>query len=129
MSGAKPAINPSPGGLVVVANVETPPLNEQTLKAIYEGRTVEVNGRPVIPVNLPKGNSARRTFLEQIVARDDDNFIAYWTVRRFIGQGTPPREFATVEQQLEFLRATPGAVGYVAESVDVGRGLRVVLKK
>jgi hypothetical protein len=129
ISGARPAINPAGATVVVVANVDTPALDEATLQRVYLGKVVEVNGRPIIPVNLPKGNFVRRTFMEQVLTNDDEKFIAYWTVRRYIGQGTPPREFATIEQQLDFLRATPGAVGYVDESVEVGRGLKVLMKK
>jgi len=117
------------GSLMVVANVDTPALNEDTLQKVYLGKVVEINGRPIIPVNLTKGNVVRKAFMEQVLTQDDDKFIAYWTVRRYIGKGTPPREFATIEQQLEFLRATPGAVGYVDESADVKQGLRTLLKK
>ena len=117
------------GSLMVVANLDTPPLNEDTLQKVYLGKVVEVNGRPITPVNLAKGHVVRKAFMEQIMTQDDDKFIGYWTVRRYIGKGTPPREFATVEQQLEFLRATPGAVGYVDDGADVSQGLRTLLKK
>jgi hypothetical protein len=96
---------------------------------VYLGKVVEIDGRPIIPVNLPKGNGLRKTFMEQVLTHDDDKFIAYWTVRRYIGQGTPPREFPTVEQEVEFLRRTPGAVGYVPGSAELKAGLRVLLKK
>src|SRR5262247_155737 len=103
-----------PGGSVlVVAHPDTPALDEQTLQKIYLGKIVEVEGRPIIPVNLARGNVMRKHFMERILAQDDDKFIAYWTVRRYIGKGSPPREFASVEQQLEYLRNTPGAIGYL----------------
>lgn len=117
------------GSLLVVAHADTPPFNEDTLQKIYLGKVVEVNGRPVIPVNLSKGNTLRKSFMEMFLTQDDDKFIAYWTVRRYIGKGTPPREFATIEQQLEFLRSTPGAVGYVDDKADIKQGLRTLLKK
>lgn len=117
------------GSLLVVAHLDTPALSEDTLQKVYLGKVVEVNGRPVIPVNLTKGNSLRKAFMETFLTQDDDKFIAYWTVRRYIGKGTPPVEFATIEQQLEFVRATPGAVGYVDESADIKQGLRTLLKK
>jgi hypothetical protein len=63
------------------------------------------------------------------MTEDDEKYVAYWTVRRYIGKGIPPREFATVEQQLEFLRATPGAIGYVDDSTDLRNGLRTILRK
>jgi hypothetical protein len=119
----------TPGSLIVVANADTPKFDEQTLQRIYLGKIVEIGDRPIIPVNLPKGNSLRKAFMEQVLAHPDDKFIAYWTVRRYIGQGTPPREFSTVAEQIEFLRTTPGAVGYVHDVADLKPGLRVILKK
>jgi len=116
-------------GVVVVANLDTPALNEDDLQRIYMGKVVEINGRPIVPVNLNKGNTLRSTFMQLVMAQDDDKFIAYWTVRRYIGKGTPPREFATVEAQMDFLRATPGAVGYVDESTDNRRGVKTLLKR
>jgi hypothetical protein len=118
-----------PASLLVVANADTPKLDEQTLQRVYLGKVVEIGDRPIIPVNLPKGNTLRKAFMEQVLAHPDDKFIAYWTVRRYIGQGTPPREFSTVEEQIEFLRTTPGAVGYVQDVASLKPGLRVVLKK
>jgi ABC-type phosphate transport system substrate-binding protein len=117
------------GSLMVVAHVDTPVLNEDTLQKVYLGKVVEVNGQPIIPVNLTRGNALRKAFMEQFLTQDDEKFIAYWTVRRYIGKGTPPIEFATIEQQLQFVRSTPGAVGYVDESADIKQGLRTLLKK
>jgi hypothetical protein len=119
----------SAASLMVVANIDTPPLDEDTLQKVYLGKVVEVDGHPIIPVNLAKGNVLRKAFMQQYLARDDEKFVAYWTVRRYIGQGTPPREFRTVEEQLEFLRETPGAVGYVDDSVGIRQGLRTLFTK
>src|SRR5258708_176507 len=107
------------GPLVVVANADTPMLDADTLQKIYLGKVVEIDGHPVVPVNLAKGNVLRVAFMQQVLEQDDDKFIAYWTVRRYIGKGSPPREFATMEEQLEFLRKTPGAVGYLDESAAI----------
>jgi ActR/RegA family two-component response regulator len=71
----------------------------------------------------------RKTFMEKILAQDDEKFIAYWTVRRYIGKGSPPREFASVEEQLEYLRNTPGAIGYLDERLESKTGLKTMLKK
>ena len=113
----------------MVAHADTPALNEDMLQRIYLGKVVEIDGRPVIPVNLARGSALRRDFMGQVLAQDDDKFIAYWTVRRYIGKGSPPREFASVEEQMEFIRATPGAVGYVDANVEVKPGLKTVMRK
>jgi ABC-type phosphate transport system substrate-binding protein len=117
------------GPLVVVANADTPALDADTVQKIYLGKVVEVGGHPVVPVNLAKGNVLRAAFMQQVLEQDDDKFIAYWTVRRYIGKGSPPREFATMEEQLEFLRKTPGAVGYLDESAAIKQGLKTLLRK
>ena len=117
------------GTVVVVAHPDTPALTEDALQKIYLGKIVEVGGRPIVPVNLPKGDAARKTFMEQVMAQDDEKFVAYWTVRRYIGKGSPPREFATLKEQLDFVRSTPGAVAYLADSADARQGLKTLLKK
>lgn len=117
------------GTVVVVAHPDTPALTEDALQKIYLGKVVEVGGRPIVPVNMAKGNAVRKTFMEQVLAQDDEKFVAYWTVRRYIGKGSPPREFATVREELEFVRATPGAVGYLDESTGDRRGVKTLLKK
>jgi len=127
-AGLAPAAVPRPS-LLVVAHADTPALSESTLQKIYLGKVVEVDGKPVIPVNLTRGSALRRDFMGQILAQDDDKFTAYWTVRRYIGQGSPPREFASVEEQMAYIRATPGAVGYVDASVEVAPGLKTLLRK
>ncbi len=127
-AGLAPAAVPRPS-LLVVAHADTPALSEATLQKVYLGKVVEIDGKPVIPVNLARGSSLRRDFMGQILAQDDDKFIAYWTVRRYIGQGSPPREFASVEEQMAFIRATPGAVGYIDASIEVAPGLKTLLRK
>jgi hypothetical protein len=119
----------APRGIAVVANPETPMLDEEILQRIYLGKVVEVNGHPVIPVNLAKGTQLRRKFMEDVLSQDDDKFIAYWTVRRYIGKGSPPREFPSVESQLEYLRNTPGAVGYVDADAAAKAGLKTLIRK
>lgn len=117
------------GQLIVVAHEDTPALDVDTLQKIYLGKVIEIGGRPVVPINLLKGNVLRTAFMQQVMAQEDDKFIAYWTVRRYIGRGSPPREFVTVQEQLEFMRKTPGAVGYSDESPETKQGLKTLFRK
>ena len=115
--------------LMVVANLDTPSLDEDTLQKVYLGKVVEVDGHPITPVNLAKGSTLRNAFMQRYLTQDEEKFTAYWTVRRYIGKGTPPREFATIEQQLQFLQSTPGAIGYVDDSIELRQGLRMLFRK
>ena len=118
-----------PRGLVVVANPETPMLDENTLQRIYLGKVVEIDGRPVIPVNLAKGTELRNKFMQQVLEQKDEKFVAYWTVRRYIGKGTPPKEFDSIQSQLEYLRNTPGAVGYADADIAAKAGLKTLIRR
>lgn len=126
-NGRVPAMAPST--LIVVANADTPALDADTLQKIYLGKVVEVGGRSIIPVNLTKGSSLRAAFMEQVLAQDDEKFTAYWTVRRYIGKGSPPREFDSPGDLLEFVRKTPGAVGYVSENPQSQQGVKTLVPK
>ena len=126
--GMTPAAVPR-ASVLVVAHADTPSVSEDTLQKIYLGKVVEIDGKPVIPVNLARGNALRKDFMGQVLAQDDDKYIAYWTVRRYIGKGSPPRDFSSVEEQIEYIRTTPGAVGYIDANADVKSGLKTLMRK
>lgn len=115
-------------GIVVIAHSAIRGLDAETLKRIWTGRSIELDGIALHPINLPPGHPSRRRFLALVMQQDDDDYIAYWTVRRYVGKGAPPREMNTGAEVIEFVRRTPGAIGYIDPS-DVRPGLNVVVKR
>lgn len=118
---------PVAADVVVVGNANLPKLDTETLNKIYTGRVIQVGGVSVVPVNLKAGNKLRGQFLSELLNSDDERYIAYWTVRRYIGKGVPPRELDSNEI-LGFIQSTPGALGYV-DGADVKPGMNVLLKR
>lgn len=118
---------PATADVVVVGNANLPKLDAETLNKIYTGRVIQVGGVSVVPVNLKPGNKLRGQFLSELLNSDDERYIAYWTVRRYIGKGVPPREMDGSEM-LNFIQSTPGALGYVDGS-EVKPGMNVLLKR
>lgn len=112
---------------VVVAHPGVPRLDAATLQRLYTGRAIEVAGVPVTPVNLIATHPLRVRFLEQVLDLDNERYIAYWTVRRHVGKGVPPREFRTAAEVAEHVLATPGALGYLAPT-DLRPGMNIVYK-
>lgn len=106
--------------VVVVAHPQTPPLDHATICRAFLGKIIEVGGTPIIPVNLPPGTPGRNAFMALVMDQSDEKYIDYWTVRRYIGKGAPPREFASAGDALAFISRTPGAVGYAADEVVSG---------
>jgi hypothetical protein len=116
------------GPVVMVGHPTVHKLDAGTVQRIYTGKAIEVDGVAVMPVNLKPGQSLRQRFLQEYLQQAEDAYTGYWTVRRYIGKGTPPRELATVAEVLAFVQNTPGAVAYLDEA-DVPPTVNVVLRR
>ena len=125
---AVPMVRAADDGLAVVAHPGVKGLDAEALRRIYTGRMVELDGLPLRPLNLPAGTALRQRFLRAVLQQDDEDYIAYWTVRRHIGKGVPPRELRSSAEVLDLVARTPGAVGYV-ESAELKPGVSVLLRR
>lgn len=115
-------------GVVVIANAPLKGLDAEALRRIYSGRTVELDGQALRPVNLAPGQALRRRFLATVMQQDDEDYVAYWTVRRYIGKGTPPRELRSSGEVIDYVSRTPGAIGYI-DAGELRPGLNVVFRR
>lgn len=113
-------------GLVVIAHPSVPRLDAAAISRLYTGRIVEVSGVGLTPVNARSGSVMRDRFLQLYLSQDDDHYTGYWTVRRYIGKGKPPREFGSSAEIIDFVQNTPGAVGYIF-SAELRPGTAVVV--
>lgn len=113
--------------VVVVAHANVPRVDAATLQRLYMGRTIEVAGAVVTVVNQSPQAEVRARFLAQVVGTDEDRYVSYWTVRRHVGKGAPPREFGSAAELLAYVQATPGAIGYVA-AADLKPGVNVIYR-
>lgn len=115
-------------GVVVVGHANVRKLDLPTVQRIYTGKVIEVGGVPVVPVNLHTGQPVRQRFLAEYLQQNEDAYLAYWTVRRYVGKGVPPRELTTVADVIHYVLSTPGAVAYLDEA-DVPASMNVLLRK
>lgn len=89
------------------------PVDIVMAQRLYSGRAIAIGDVAVTPLNLPPGHAARQAFMDTVMQQPDDKYIAYWTVRRHIGKGTPPQEMASAAEVIAFVQRTPGAIGYI----------------
>jgi len=115
------------GDVLVIANPSVPALDTATVSRLYTGRAIEVAGNPVTVVNAAAGSSVRQRFLSRYLQQDEEKYRAYWTVRRHVGKGVPPRELKTSAEVIDYVQSTPGAIGYI-DVADLKPGLKVVLR-
>ena len=112
-------------GVVVIGHAGLDKLDDKTMQKIYTGKVVKVGGVKVTPVNVTPCE-LRDRFLHDFLNQDNEKYTAYWTVRRYIGKGVPPRELPA-GKVIEFVQSTPGAIGYIDES-NVTPGLNVIVQ-
>jgi ABC-type phosphate transport system substrate-binding protein len=84
---------------------------------------------------LPDGTAAapvdndgaiRDAFSKAVHGRDKAAIESYWQQQIFSGQDVPPQKKPTDAQVLEYVRTTPGAIGYVSAGADLGSGVKPV---
>lgn len=115
-------------GVLVIGHGALHGLDAGTVMRIYTGRVIALDGQDLRPVNLMPGHPLRRRFLAAVLLQSEDDYLAYWTVRRYIGKGTPPRELDDPAAVIDFVRRTPGALGYI-EAAQWAPGLNVLLRR
>lgn len=114
--------------VIIIGHRQMPKLDTQIIRKLYTGRATEVNGQPVVVVNAPPGSLVREHFMTSYLNQPDEKYEAYWTVRRFIGKGVPPRELDSPEAVIDFVQRTQGAVGYI-DSAELKPGLNVLSRQ
>jgi ABC-type phosphate transport system substrate-binding protein len=102
--------------VVLVANksVKISEITNADLRAIFMGtKTRFADGSHAVPVTL-KGGPAHEVFLKNYVGEDPEEFRSQWRKVVFTGQGAMPKAFDSESALIEYVAATPGALGYVS---------------
>jgi ABC-type phosphate transport system substrate-binding protein len=83
-------------------------------------------GAHVEPVEPSKWSKTRAYFLSDVMdGKSALALEAFWQKRVFSGRDTPPLEKASEEEVVAFVRANPGAIGYVGAGVAL-TGVKVL---
>lgn len=102
--------------VVLVANtgVRISEISDADLRAIFVGaKTRFADGSRAVPVTL-KGGPAHEVFLKNYTGESPDEFRAQWRKAVFTGQGAMPKACDSESALIEYVAATPGALGYVS---------------
>ena len=115
-------------GVVVIAHAPLRGLDAEAIKRVYFGRMVEHDGTALQPVQLGAGHALRRRFAMAVLQQSDEDYIAYWTVRRYIGKGAPPRELGSTAEVIAHVQRSPGAIGYI-DAAELKPGMHLLLRR
>ena len=102
--------------VVLVANsdVKISKISDADVRAIFMGtKTRFADGSHAVPVTL-KGGPVHEVFLKNHVGETSEEFRSQWRKVVFTGQGAMPKAFDSESNLVEYVAATPGAIGYVS---------------
>lgn len=101
-------------------------VSKKELTAVYLKKTTRwSDGTPATPVDLLEGAQARDRFSREVLGKPANAVRAYWNQMIFSGRNVPPAEKVTDAAVLDYVRRTPGAVGYVSADAPTP-GVKVV---
>lgn len=113
--------------IVVIGN-----LPDQSLRLErHEVRNLFMGSAPVqdlVPVSMPSDHPARVLFNTKVIGLTEARVSAFWAQMKFSGRGKPPREVEDVKSLLTYISETPGAVGYVIDTVALPDNVRVLYR-
>lgn len=108
------------GYLVVVnsANAVTT-LDRRAVSALFLRRVAQWDGgAPVLPVDGPN-SPARETFSKEVYGKKAAAVRSHWLQVIFSGRGVPPPEKASDKDVIDYVKAHPGAIGYVSSATAI----------
>jgi ABC-type phosphate transport system substrate-binding protein len=84
------------------------------------------DGNPVMPVNLDRASATREAFTRAVHGKTVSAIESNWQQQIFAGREAPPTQRNGDAEVLAFVRANPGAIGYVSESATLGSDVKAV---
>jgi len=104
--------------VVVIANpsVKAVAVSKAELNDVFTGAASNLkDGSHVTPVLLKTG-AVQAAFLNEFIGKSDTAFRAGWRSLVFSGQGAMPKTIDSEVALVDYVAATPGAIGYVGKS-------------
>ncbi|WP_353266941.1 phosphate ABC transporter substrate-binding protein [Gemmatimonas sp.] len=83
------------------------------------------NGTSAQPVDLGKASPVRAAFSKAVLSRPVPAVETYWQQQIFSGKDVPPAAKASDDDVIAFVKANPGAIGYVSAGASTA-GVKVI---
>lgn len=100
--------------VVNTANLATTLPRKQVSAMFLKKVTAWDHGGKVSPVDLGADSPVRETFTKDVHGKTVAAVKGYWQQLIFSGRGVPPPEKSSDAEVIAFVKASPGAVGYVS---------------
>jgi ABC-type phosphate transport system substrate-binding protein len=107
--------------IVIIAhqNVPETTVSKHDLQEIFLGKRVQWKDNTAIHPVTVKDQELHSAFLKQYIKKSFAKWNAYWKHMVFTGNGTPPKQFDTQQELVDYVVNTTGAIGYVDAETPV----------
>lgn len=102
--------------LVVIANPHSgiEKLSKDELVNLYMGRYRKLpSGVTVLPIDLGGRAGEKAHFYAMLVGKELPEINSYWARLMFSGQGSPPLQVESMDEVLDIVGSSKGAIGYI----------------
>ena len=105
--------------IIANQNVSETTVTTKDLQEIFLGKRVQWKDSSAIHPVTVKDSKFHKAFLRHYVNRSSAKWNAHWKRMVFTGNGTPPKQFATQQELLDYVANTAGAIGYIDSETPV----------
>lgn len=114
--------------VIVHPNSGIDALTKDDVINIFMGRYRTLpSGVNAMPIDLAAAQGDKSLFYFSIVGKELSEIDSYWARLRFSGQGPPPRQASGVEEVIDIVSSSRGAIGYI-DKRKVDKRVKVVLE-
>jgi ABC-type phosphate transport system substrate-binding protein len=112
----------------VIGNPATTPssVSKRELAQVFlKRKKTWPSGQSATPVDQRGNDVVRARFSDEVLGKSLEMVESHWQAQVFSGKGTPPKEMRSDAEVIDFVRRTPGAVGYVSAGANTD-GVKVI---
>ncbi len=107
--------------VIVNASNPTRSLTRDQVRKIFLKKMLRWDsGTPVAPVDQVASSPVRAVFTRVVHEKPVSAMVSYWQQQIFTGRGVPPPEKANDAAVIAFVKAQPGAIGYITGGKSAG---------
>ena len=128
LAGAPRAAAAQEFKLVANSSLSVDAIDAATAQKVFLKQVNKVGGAAVTPVDLAPASAVREAFSKKVVGRPVGAVQQYWQQKIFSGGDVPPATKASDRDVVEFVKNTPGAIGYVSAGASTD-GVKVLSLK
>jgi ABC-type phosphate transport system substrate-binding protein len=112
--------------VIVHASNPAPALSRDLVAKLYLKTSLKwADGTRAAPVSNAASRDLSEAFAKTVLGKSPAALASYWQQQIFAGKDVPPPEKKSDADVIAFVKATPGAIGYVSATAALGPGVKV----